>query len=367
MFPETIFDYVLEQLAGEVAAREIPVVNALDVDAWIARSAMQKAIRRGMTSLALSAAARLLAGDPRALWRRLLITALEDLGPGEIDTTARIVAAMRDRAFREACGGDWPVVATLVARACEGTRCQAANDLWNVALHGPGLSDFKSSLCEGGLADLLTTMVDEDQEVGRRGVAVLLALGENCGSEAPAHILPDPEAVFEAFAQSGQFGHVAAVYSEAHRLTRVPLAPLTLCLWRASAVQSIVRADDALPEATFIGSTPSFALDQYTRGGKAALRAYVGTSTGWKELAAKAGLARAEHAAAAGELLFRVEGAVVSQRRRWPTGSKLAQLSETAGCFLASEFVHEGKTLIRSELPLMNILRHRALSPLERS
>lgn len=170
MFPETLFDFVLEQLAAELNARPTPAPDPLPTDSWIARSVMQKAIRRGMTVLALRAAAQLAILDKRALWRRLLVTALEDLGPGEVDTTARIVGAMRDHRWRGQMGGDWPVIAELITRACEGTRCQTANHLWNIAIHAPELAAAKSSFCEGDIADLVGTAADSTRLVPERAL-----------------------------------------------------------------------------------------------------------------------------------------------------------------------------------------------------
>ena len=85
MFPEDLFAFVLEQFADEIASRETPTAKPLNSDSFVARSVMQKAIRRGMTGLALSAAANLITTARRVLWRRLLVTALEDLGVGEVD------------------------------------------------------------------------------------------------------------------------------------------------------------------------------------------------------------------------------------------------------------------------------------------
>ena len=177
MFEDELFAYLLELLACELVARPTPGPDPLPIDSWLARSVMQKAIRRGMVALALRAAAQLLILDARVLWRRLLVTALEDLGPGEADLMGRIVAATRHRAWRTAQGGDWPVAAELITQACEGTRCQSANDLWNVAKNDPALDGLKAGLCDASLSDLLAVMVDEDRGIGERGAAILIVDG----------------------------------------------------------------------------------------------------------------------------------------------------------------------------------------------
>lgn len=362
MFEEDLFDYVLEQLAEEIATRETPAPDPLPHDSYIARSALQKAIRRGLTDLALRAAARLLQLDGRVLWRRLVVIALEDLGPAQADLLARIVAAGRDPAWRLRHGGDWVVAAELVRQACEGTRCASANDLYNIAVNDPALDAFKGSLCDATPADLLTLAVDEARPFGERGVAVLLMLGESCGPAAPDHIRADPTAVFHAFARAGHISHVAMAYHGAYRATRLALAPLGLALWRSANSAETTAADDDLTALNWAGEVPTACLDQYTRGGKAALGRYVVESSAWAAFARRAGVKRTENVAAAGELLFRAEGAQLAARRQWQGGLKLRAASASLGCFMPWGGVEEGIALIRRQLPLIDDLRARHIT-----
>jgi hypothetical protein len=357
MFPEDLFQFVLEQLADEIAGGDTPLLHPLATDSFIARSVLQKAIRRGMTDLALRAAVTLVASDSRVLWRRLLVTALEDLGVGEVDLLVRIVAASRDRAWRSRVGGDWPVIANLIKLACAGTRCQAANDLWNIAKNDPDLDTFKSSLCDAELGDLLVMMADGDRPISHRGVAVLIALGEDAGPAAPTHITPDAGAIFAAFAGLAGCGHVTAAYSEAFRQSRLALAPLGLILMTASQLQSIANRDDPMPNITWANDIPRFARDQYTRTGKAAIRAYCRASDAWAMFARKWDLPPSVWNAAAGELLFRTEGALVTNRRAWELGLALYDRSILIGCFMPQAAVPEGMALILRQLPLIDQLR----------
>lgn len=364
MFEADLAAYVLELLVTEIRARAMPTPNPLVADSWVARSVMQKAIRRGMLALALRAAAQLLVLDRRVLWRRLLVTALEDLGPGQADLAARISAASCDSAWRARQGGEWPVVAELITQACEGTRCQSANDLWNVGKNDPALDGFKTSLCDARLDDLLAVAVDETREIGERGAAVLIAVGEDAGPAAPDHFRPDPAAAFNAFAEAGSFSHVAVSYHQAYRQTRLALAPLSLCLWRSSSTsEQHRRVDDELPPAAWAGELPTFVFDQYVRGGKAAIRSYVARSTAWATFAKEAGIARSAWIAAAGELLFRADGARVTNRRAWGMGLNLYARSTQVGCFMEAQWVDRGLALIVRELPLIDQLRGGPTSP----
>ena len=359
MFPDLIFDFVLEQLADEIQQQPTPSFDPLPTDSWIARSVMQKAIRRGMVDLACRAAAQLLLIDPRTLWRRLLVTALEDLGPAEVDTTARIVAAWRDRKWRNQVGGDWPVTAELVRRSAEAIKCQSANDLWNIALHDLTLTSTKAALCERDEPDILDVAVTPG-DVGAQAVATLIALGQDVGCSAPPLDRRAVSKLFDVFEASGRFSHVVGIYREAHRLTNVSLAPLSLCLWpHQQALQSVARDQLA---TSWINGIPSFALDQYTRIGKAAIRCYALQSQDWRDFCDAHSIPAKLRTAAAGEVLFRVEGAAVAQRRIDNHSVALLTRSAPLGCFMQPEAVASAKALIRRQLPLIDDIR-RALLP----
>ena len=357
MFDDDVTVYILEMLAEEIAARPAPPPDPLRVDTYLARSVMQKAIRRGMTDLALRAAAELSTTDPRVMWRRLLVTALEDLGPGEADTTARIAFASRDRQWRLQHGGDWPVAAELIRQACAGTRCQSANDLWNVAKNDPSLDAFKTGLCDASLDDLLAIIVDPTRDIGERGAAVLLAIGENAGPAAPDHIKPDPGAVFAAFSRMGKLGPVVVGYQEAYRQNRLALALLSLCFWPESAFDTDTESDDDLPPVTWAGGVPTFCWDQYTSRGKHAVRLFIQQNAEWRAFASRWAIPTGDHIAAAGELLFRLEGARVTNRRQWSVGLDLYTRSQPLGCYMPAEAVDEGLALILRQLPHIDQLR----------
>src|SRR5690606_38039022 len=82
-------------------------------------------------------------------------------------------------------------------------------------------------------------------------------------------------------------------------------------------------ADDPLPPVIEVSGIPSFAFDQYTRLGKAAIRQYVSRSERWRAFSEPLKLTRQQQATAAGELFFRVESAVVRRRRSWDIGRVL--------------------------------------------
>ncbi|WP_295209520.1 hypothetical protein [uncultured Brevundimonas sp.] len=344
MFPETIFEASLDRLADDLRGREVPAPAPLNTDSWLARSVLQKAIRRGMVDLALSAAAQLLIIDRRTLWRRLLVTALEDLGPQELETTTAIVSAYRNSSWRSQIGGDWPVVAELVRKACAGTRCQAANDLWNIAIYDPGLTDQKANLCELSPRELRDVSIS-GSDIGSRGAAALVAMGHADWCDARS---ADHAAYFSAYAEVAPAQSV--ILAEAFRLTRVPLAGLMLPLV-TDTVQSVACADDELAPVFWNGPVPTFAMDQYTRSGKATIRAFSKASIPWAAFCDRWDVRPSDRISSAGELLFRLDGAAVTDRAITNLSFMLRARSEVLGCFLPIEAVHEGMALLRRQLP----------------
>ena len=65
---------------------DLPRFEPLDISPYVAMSLLQKAIRRDRVDLALGSSARLLDISPERLWRRLAVTAFEDLGVADLDT-----------------------------------------------------------------------------------------------------------------------------------------------------------------------------------------------------------------------------------------------------------------------------------------
>ena len=350
MFPHTIFDANLDRLADDLRRSEVPAAIPLIADSWLARSVLQKAIRRGMLGLALSAAAQLVVIERGALWRRLIVTALEDLGPQEFETTAAIVSAAQSPGWRSKVGGDWPVVAELVRRACAGTRSQVANDLWNIALHDPALYDAKADLCEVSPAAVCGLSMNAP-DFGVRAAAALVAMNHADWCNTKAF---DQRAFFDFHAEVSAVP--SAILAEAYRLTRVPLAGLCLTLANAP-VQSVARADDDLAPVAWNGPIPTFAMDQYTRSGKAVIRDFAQRSAEWSAFCDCWGIERLNRNAAAGELLFRVDGAAVTSRALSPHSVELRHRSEVLGCFMPSAAVHEALSILRRQLPYIDQLR----------
>ena len=139
-------------------------------------------------------------------------------------------------------------------------------------------------------------------------------------------------------------------------MTRVPLAGLLLTI-EHEPVQSVARVDDDIAPSVWNGPIPTFAMDQYTRSGKAMIRQFVQQSLEWNAFCDASNISRQDRIAAAGELLFRIDGAAVTSRAVTAQSAVIRQRSDVLGCFTPSAAVHEAVSILRRQLPYIDQLR----------
>lgn len=316
MFPDAaLFDYVLLDLADAMRANPTPPADPLPCDRWIARSALQKAIRRGEVGLAQRALANLYGHDPRAIWRHLVIIAVEDVGVANVDLLAQILGAQRDRSWRISMGGDWSVMAELVRQMAESIHCQAACDLLLRANNDPALERIRERALDASLSTLTTVMADSTLPLIDRGIAAL-AVG---GGLAEGQPYSDPAAVFEIMAEAGSFSHVVATCQQAWKISRNPmtlLMPLAWQAWSHAGGTEIVQ-NDPMPAVQLIEGVPGYALDQFTRTGNQISRAYIADDHELQRLLTQAGIARPAWPRTFGDALFLIEGGATVRRLVW--------------------------------------------------
>ncbi len=124
----------LQQILSEIDAAltrctRQPDPQLLHADKWVLASGLQKAIRRGELRTARSCAATLIQGDKQMLWRRLQVTALEDVGVGDAALVTQVIAAAAHANWRNQAGGDAKVVSYLVDRMCAAPKDRSADYL----------------------------------------------------------------------------------------------------------------------------------------------------------------------------------------------------------------------------------------------
>ena len=322
MFPENdLFEYVLDGLAEAMAGFAAPMPKPLPCDRWIARSGLQKGIRRGAIDIALAALATLFEADPRSIWRHLTIIALEDVGVAGMDVIASVVTAARNRAWRNAHGGDWAVASFLVREMCDSLHCQAACDLLLRSLNDPAQDRLRGDMLEADMAQVAGVIVEAGRSAEERGMAAL-AMG---GGLADGQRHRDPGAVFDLLGE-GPSSHVVATCRAAWRTNRNEMALLLPIVWtewmKAPAPET---SDDPMPPVVMAEGVPTYAVDQFTRIGGQVARALLDLDQQLRKLLDDAGITRARQPRAVGDLRFLHEGSCLARRAIWSLGDRLRQ------------------------------------------
>jgi hypothetical protein len=98
-------------------AGSIPGVQPLPCSSWLAKSLLQKSIRRGLVIPAFRAALTLMQHNSRQLWSRLCVIAFEDVGFGDIESVSLALAAA-DTKVRTQISPDRFVAAALISHLC---------------------------------------------------------------------------------------------------------------------------------------------------------------------------------------------------------------------------------------------------------
>lgn len=320
LFPEeALYDYLLIDLAEEIAARPVPASNSLPCDRWIARSCLQKAVRRGQSELAQRALANLYEYDRRSTWRHLAIIALEDVGAANVDVLARIIAAQRGRAWRQQMGGDWRVMAELVRQMADSNHCQAACDLLLRVINDPALEARRAAALEMDLDPLAVELWDTSATIDIRAMAAL-AIG---GGLTDPQQHNDPFAVFDILSETSRSTHIVATCRSAWKLTRNPMALLLPLVWEKWIASDYHVKDDLMSPVMTMGGVPGYCLDQFTRIGNTISRALVRTDPELREKLFRAGTLPAAFSRTVGDLLFLMEGSQMVRRTIWPAADRL--------------------------------------------
>jgi hypothetical protein len=352
-----IFNQLRTRLANAIAQRDhVPALDAIPTSPWLAMALLQKAIRRGRADLALRAAATLLIDAPDRLWRRVGGITFEDVGLGDLDAAGLVTASLAGKRLRASLGGEWGVASLLVTRMANAKKCRAADDLLMCAERHPAFAQRRRELAERSTRDLLRIAVGTSCII-ERALALWYALGTDGRRSALIPRRGQPGAVFDYLCEVGFPHTVVEVAREGYRKTGEVLCALVALLSSEQRPTTPVVADDEFPPEEMIGEVPSWALDMYSREGRSALTHLIGGSS---QTAAwvREHVAGPERVKFLGNVLFAVEGGLMTRRLRWPTGDRLRQLVDTecqSHCRDASEVL----ALMRADIPILNDIRRR--------
>jgi len=191
--------------------------------------------------------------------------------------------------------------------------------------------------------------------VPARALALWYALGTYRLRSTLARRRGEPRLVFDCLCEAGWPHSIVEVAREGFRRTGEMLCPLVALLACEQPQATRVESDELPPEVMF-GDVPSWALDIFSREGRAAFARFLSTdapAARW----IRGRIRPARRAAFLGHIVFRVEGGLVDRRLRWPLGDELRRQCDVEcsgpGCPDASEILD----LMREDIPLLNEAR----------
>ena len=262
-----------EALSGPGSDYKTP---RLATDKWVMASDLQKAIRRGHLDLARSMAVNLLEVDRQMLWRRLQVTAFEDIGMVDLLVAAQVVAAT-DGNWRRHVGGDRKVILYLVERMCRAPKDRSTDLLMVLVDCSLDYEPDRQRLAGADLSALIDIVTDATASLPMRGIAAWYAAGApRFPPTRLAHRKGDLGALFTGYQRLQVPGAFLEVSRVAARRLREPLpvyAPLVWSVFRKSKERSIEPF--GLAPKPIVHSVPVYALDEHTRLGRKALRLFL--------------------------------------------------------------------------------------------
>lgn len=345
------------RLAHQIAGRPaVPPCDPLPISPWIAMSLLQKAIRRGHTSLALHAAATLLIGSPERLWRRCGGIAFEDIGIADLNTLGLVTAALGGKRVRHTLGGEWVVGSFIVTTMAEARKCRSADDLlMSVELH-PALGEARKNQAELSIQELRRIVLSQATLL-ERALALWFVLGtDRRPSPHLATRRGEPSFAFDLLDELGCPMTLVEIAREGFQRTREVLCPFVgLIMAEGAPIDPVVANDDLGPEA-LIGALPCWALDTYTREGRRALSRFAAgesQSACWVRDRVPEG----RRTAFFGDLLFQVEGGLMRRRLSWLLGDSLRRQNEVECRGVLPSEAGEILAMLRADITRLNDVR----------
>ncbi|MGA2793161.1 MAG: hypothetical protein ABSE69_06440 [Roseiarcus sp.] len=353
---EIVSDY-RDDLAKQIARRDKPpALQPLPISPWVAMALLQKAVRRGRGTLALQAAATLLVDARDRLWRRCGGIAFEDIGIANPDVLGLVTVALGSKRIRGDLGGEWAVASIIVEAMANANKCRAADDLlMSVELH-PAFAEARQAQAELS-NDELRQIVLNSGVLHKRALALWFLLGTD---RRPSRHLAvrrgQPALAFDVLRELGTPPTMVEIAREGFRKTGEVLCPFVALLFLFQPTKNSILKDDDFPPEIMIGEIPSWALDVYSREGRAAYARFLQTesaSARWM----RGHVAPGRQVGLLGHVVFRLEGGLVRNRLRWKLADELRRQVDVDCAGLGSRDALEILELVNADIPILNEVR----------
>lgn len=331
------------------------------MDRWILASALQKCIRRGLQDEAVNVAVAIHSVDPQYGWRRLRVIAFEDVGMGNIEAVAAVVAIAGKRQLRNAIG-DLQVFVGQVQSLTASVKDRTACDLLSWIGCAPDSADFRTVLL-GMPSRWETIALTSELPVWQRTMALQLLAGctERTGGGYRTISRSNPDALNRVVEALEPHSLVAFAVLRGKGTESLNVALLFAYLLRrqASRRPTVSREAEVRNPARIGGViAPSFCM--YTRVGLRALRMFLHRDAELRDMLASAGATDAFRAL--GLLVFQVESGMLDRMEDYAPRVRIdAERAELAQFGITDDATCAAlRMLLCDHIPLLNKARRAA-------
>ena len=250
-----------------------------------------------------------------------------------LETVGLATVALAGKRHRFALGGEWAVASCVVAEMCRAPRCRAADDLLTACELHPAYAEARAALPYLTTRDLITVATGE-ASVHERALALWYALGASRHQSSLVSRRGEPQLVFDQLCEAGWPHTMVEIAREGFRRTRTVLCPLVAVLACEPSQAEQIESDN-MPAEDMIGDVPAWALDVYTREGRAAFARLLETdapAARWVQRKVR----QVRRVSFLGHIIFRVEGGLVANRVRWPLAEEIRRQARLASAQVQS-------------------------------
>ncbi len=265
---------ILDTLETDMKQFDPLPINLVSGDRWIWASALQKAIRRGDEDIALRIGYTLWLTDRQRFWRRLHITALEDVGVADINALIQTLVATANPYWRKKMG-DARTGLYLIRLLCRSVKIRIADSLFIQAERSSVYATLRQELASCSSDKCINIITDTSAPLVKRSLALWFLAGTK---KYPSDHLPikvgDTDEIIATLSSLDVPSDLTQACIGVMSRTTWPLAIMTPLIWQSveKEKQNITVKHETMPPPEQIEGIPLYAMDMFTRSGQTSFR-----------------------------------------------------------------------------------------------
>lgn len=330
-------------------------------DKWTARSGLQKSVRRSCLNETNGFSKYLLKKDKSSLWRRLLVTAFEDIGVANPGLVIKVTNLLQNKTSRNAFGDDQVLCEYLSNEMVKTPKDRSVDYLYCASRFHPFFIDVRKELDCIPIKEIKDFLINSKVPVIHKNIALQRLTGIGAQFQNRFHSASILQNEYrEVFLELGVDENLIEASLLGARMAWddfVLSLPLLMQVYEGEKA-NVIKPHLPNEEVSNAG-LPFYSLDPlHTRIGKQAIAL-------WRD---KTPLLQHFSIRQLAIAVFEIEGAAISPKLDWPTGKKLKRLGIEgflARARLPLDQVDDILSKAENYLPELNKARNQVLETIE--